>query len=84
MENDKQELGQSQSIEMFTTFAREYIFKKTEKNHGNFITSCWICKEWYHKKCMNIPLKVFFSENVVDGIADPANRNIYDLIIAFP
>ena len=61
-----------------------YFQGEPEKNHDNFMTSCWICKEWYHKKGMNIPLKVFYSENVVDGSADPANRNIYDLIITLP
>lgn len=86
MENEKQELEQLKSLEMLTASAGEYIFKKNLKkvmiilwHHAVFVGSGIIKSAW------TFPWK-YFAVTVLSkyGSADSANRNIYDLIIAFP
>ena len=48
------------------TCRRTYFQEDTEENPDNFMTLCCICQDWHHKKCMNIPLKVFRSDTAAE------------------
>ena len=50
----------------YCTCRRAYFQEDTEESPDNFMAPCCICQDWYHKKCMNIPLKVFRSDTVAE------------------
>ena len=39
-----------------------YFHDDVKSDDGYFMANCNSCGEWYHKKCMNIPVKVFQDE----------------------
>ena len=39
-----------------------YFHDDVKSDDGYFMANCNSCGEWYHKKCMNIPVKVFRDE----------------------
>ena len=41
---------------------RRTCFK--EDTADNFMAPCFVCYEWYHKKCMKIPVNVFCSDSI--------------------
>ena len=77
MDNEKKELRKLESLRMFThfqedteespdNFMRTYFQEDTEESPDNFVAPRCICQDWYHKKCMNIPLKVFQDDTVAE------------------
>ena len=52
--------------DVYCTCRRTYFQKDTEGSPDNFMAPCCICQDWYHKKCMNIPLKVFRGDTVAE------------------
>ena len=61
MGNDKKEIRKLQSLRIFTYFQED-----AEESPDNVMAPYSICQDWYHKKCMNIPLKVFRSDTVAE------------------
>ena len=49
------------------TCRRIYITSDMEKDPGFFMAMCSVCEEWYHKKCLKIPPKVFKSNNAANN-----------------
>ena len=41
---------------------KAYFHDNVKLDDGYFMANCNSCGEWYHKKCMNIPVKVFRDE----------------------
>ena len=39
-----------------------YFHDDVKSDDGYFMANCNSCGEWYHKKCMNIPVKIFQDE----------------------
>ena len=39
-----------------------YFIDDVKSDNGCFMANCSSCGEWYHKKCMKIPVKVFRDE----------------------
>ena len=52
--------------DIYRNCRRTYFQKGTEQSPDNFIALCSICQDWYHKKGMNIPLKVFRSDIIAE------------------
>ena len=52
--------------DVYCTCRRTYFQEDTEESPDNFMAPCCICQDWYHKNCMNIPLKVFRSGTVAE------------------
>ena len=42
--------------DVYCTCRRTYFQEDTEESPDTFMAPCCICQDWYHKKCMNIPL----------------------------
>ena len=52
--------------DIYCTCRRTYFQEDTEESPYNVMAPCCICEDWYHKKCMNIPVKVFRSDTVAE------------------
>ena len=52
--------------DVYCTCRRTYFQEDTEESPYNFMAPCCICEDLYHKKCMNIPVKVFRSDTVAE------------------
>ena len=50
----------------YCTCRRTYFQEDAEESPDNVMAPYSICQYWYHKKCMNIPLKVFRSDTVAE------------------
>ena len=62
MENDKKKTKEIKiTKDVYCTCRRTYFKEDTEESPDSFMAPCCIFQDWYHKKCMNIPLKVFRS-----------------------
>ena len=61
----------------YCTCRRTYFQEDTEESPDNFMAPCCICQDWYHKKCMNIPLKVFRSDTAAEVWKCKSCKNKY-------
>ena len=52
--------------DVYRTCRKTCFSEDTEESLDNFLAPCCICQDWYHKKYMNIPLKVFRSDTVAE------------------
>ena len=52
--------------DVYCTCRRTYFQEDTEESPYNFMAPCCICEDLYHKKCMNVPVKVFRSDTVAE------------------
>ena len=52
--------------DVYCTCRRTYLQQGIEESPDNFLASYCVCEDWYHKNCMNIPLKVFGSDTIVE------------------
>ena len=43
---------------------RTYFKEDTDDSSDNFMALCCVGYEWYHKKCMKIPMNVFCSGSI--------------------
>ena len=67
--NGKRQKGAKDIIttkDVYCTCRRTYFQEDTEESPDTFMAPCCTCQDWYHKKSMNIPLKVFRSDTVAE------------------
>lgn len=48
-----------QLVEVYCLCRDVFFSNDVDKDRGNFMAMCSFCGDWFHKKCLNIPLKVF-------------------------
>ena len=67
-------------IDIFCVCRQNFFMSDTKDSVDNFIASCSISYEWFHKKCMSISKNVFSSEDQrkKNGNAVTANYNVYN------
>ena len=49
-------------FDVYCNCREAYFHDDVKSDDGYFMANCNSCGEWYHKKCMNIPVKVFRDE----------------------
>ena len=67
-------------IDIFCVCPQTFFMSDTKDSVDNFIGSCSISYEWFHKKCMSISKNVFSSEDQrkKNGSAVTASYNVYN------
>lgn len=43
---------------------RTYFDQDSDDDPRNFMAPCSVCKEWFHKSCSNIPVRVFRDDSI--------------------